>query len=192
MDVHVDSSEAPARRQVPLTSVLAGALVLALALAATFAILWAKKEPDLTGAASASQVGAYLEARQPAVSERATEVATLLLNYDSTNIEEVSEQILGLATGDFRDDYEDIVGSGNLQRALQRSASSSRGQIVDGPDVYFHSASEAVAIVTVSQVAQSESNPAGTTVDYVMKLTLVETNEGWKADAVDVISQQRS
>lgn len=190
MDTPVERPEAPARRRVPAVPLLVAALVVAASLAAAFATLWLTKEED--AGASAREIGSYLDARAPQVEDRAAEVATLLLNYDSTNIEDVSREILALATGDFRADYEDIVGSGNLQQALEESASSSRGQILDGPDVYFRSPSEAIALVEVSQTAQSQSNPAGSNIDYVMKLTLVSTAEGWKADGVDVISQQRT
>jgi hypothetical protein len=192
METELERPDAPARRQVPLVPLLVAALVLALSLAAVFAALWLTAEDVDTEAASARQVGEYMSARQADVTARATDVASLLLNYDSTNIEDVSDQILAMATGGFRDDYEDIVGSGNLQRALERLSSSSRGQILDGPDVSFRSPSEAIAIVTVSQTAQSESNPAGTNVDYVMQLTLLQTNEGWKADDVKILSEQRS
>lgn len=194
MDTPLDGPDAgaPSPRRISIVPVLVAALVVAISLAAAFAALWATGGGGDAETASPGAVGAYLDARSPAVADRAAEVANLLLNYDSTNIEEVSDQILSLATGDFRDDYEDIVGGGNLKTALERSASSSRGQILDGPDVYFRSGSEAIALVTVSQTAQSESNPAGTNVDYVMKLTLVDTPDGWKADGVDVISQQRT
>ncbi len=191
METEVERPDAPARRQVPLVPVLIAALVLATSLAAVFAALWLTAE-DTPDGASPGEVGVYMDARIADVEERATEVASLLLNYDSTNIEEVSTQILAMATGGFRDDYEDIVGSGNLQRALERSSSSSRGQILDGPDVSFRSPSEAIAIVTLSQTAQSRSNPVGTNVDYVMQLTLVQTNEGWKADDVKILSEQRT
>jgi hypothetical protein len=190
MDTPAERPEAPARRRIPLVPALVAALVVAVSLAAAFAAMWLTNEGD--DGATAREIGSYLATRIPQVEDRAAEIATLLLNYDSTNIEEVSQEILALATGDFRHDYEDIVGGGNLQKALEESASSSRGQILDGPDVYFRSPSEAIALVEVSQTAQSQSNPAGSNIDYVMKLTLVATPEGWKADGVDVISQQRT
>lgn len=182
----------PARRRSSTPLIVALAAVQVGLVAGLFWLANRDSDSAAAARASAEEVAAYLEVREPEVTEASTEVVGLLLNYDSTNIEEVSEEILGLATGGFRDDYEDIVGGGNLKRALKRSASSSRGQILDGPDVFFRSPSEAVAIVTVSQTAQSESNPAGTSVDYVMQLTLVETNEGWKADAVKILSEQRA
>lgn len=168
------------------TPLLIGALVFSLALAGTFAALWIA-----TVDTSAEEVSEYLGDRRPEVERRVSEVATLLLNYDSTNLEEISEQMLQMSTGNFREQYEDIV-AGALQQALEKSSSSSRGQIVEGPDVYFQSPSEAVAIMRLSQTTQSADNPGGQSFDYVMKITLVDTKDGgWKADRAEILSQQR-
>ncbi len=166
---------------------LLGGLVLSVAVAGVFAALWLTNVDT-----SPEDVGEFLEARRPEVTERASEIATLLLNYDSTNIEDVGGELLALSTGDFRQDYEQIV-SRELQEALARAASSSRGQILEGPDVYFRSASEAVAIMRLSQTTQSNENPGGRTFDYVMRLTLVHTSDGgWKADDAEILSQDES
>ncbi len=178
--------DAPATGRPVAFPVLVALLVFSLAVAAAFAYLWATKDDAVT----AGDVETYLDARRDAVTERATEVMGLMLTYDSTNIDEVSEQVLDLATGDFRDDYAALVGSGNLKRALRRSASSSRGQIVGDPDVAFRAPNEAVVILTVTQTAQSRENPAGTTTDYVMRVVLLLTGGEWKADGVDVLSEQ--
>ncbi len=165
---------------------LVAGLVFSLALAGTFATLWAVNVDT-----SATEVGEYLADRRPEVERRVSEVATLLLNYDSTNLEEIGERMLEISTGNFREQYEDIV-AGALQEALQKSASSSRGQIVEGPDVYFQSPSEAVALMRLTQTTQSQENPGGQTFDYVMKITLVDTEDGgWKADRAEILSQQR-
>lgn len=178
--------DAPATRRPRSFPLLVGLLVFALAAAAVFAFLWATKEEGLT----TSEVGAYLDGRKEAVASRATEVMGLMLTYDSTNIEEVSERVLALATGDFRDDYAALVGGGNLKRALRRSSSSSRGQIVGEPDVSFRAPNEAVVILTVTQTAQSRENPGGSTTDYVMRVVMLLTGGEWKADGVDVLSEQ--
>ncbi|HEV2755328.1 MAG TPA: hypothetical protein VG318_06080 [Actinomycetota bacterium] len=188
MDATIDQPQpdAPATPRPRSLPVLVGLLVFALAVAAVFAYLWATKAGDVT----AGEVETYLDARKDAVTERATEVMSLMLTYDSTNIDEVSEQVLELATGDFRDDYAALVGGGNLKRALRRSSSSSRGQIIGDPDVAFRAPNEAVVIVTVTQTAQSRENPAGTTTDYVMRVVMLHTGGEWKADGVDVLSEQ--
>lgn len=180
-----EQPDAPEPRRSSAVVVLTALLVFAVATAASFALLWLGKDDEVTS----RDVERFLDARAPAVSERATEVMTLLLNYDATNIEEVGDELLELSTGNFFEDYEDLVGGGNLEQALRRASASSRGQIVDGPDVYFRDASEAAAIITVSQTTQSRSNPTGTTTDYVFRIILTQTPDGeWKASDITVLS----
>lgn len=187
MDSPVEASGpvAPERRSRAVP-VLAALLVFSVATAASFALLWMGKDDDVTPA----DVAQYLEAREPAVNARVTEVMDLLLTYDATTIDEVGDRLLELSTGNFSDDYEDLVGGGNLERALRQASASSRGRILDGPDVYFRGPSEAVSIVTVSQTAQSESNPTGITTEYVFQITLIRADDEWKADDVKILSTQ--
>lgn len=170
--------------KVPL---LVGALVVSLATAAVFGMLY------LTRDTSPQEVSALLAQERPEVEDTAAQVANLLLNYDSTNLEEVSRQMLDLATGNFREQYEEVLSQGGgLGAALEQASASSRGQIQQGPEVYFARASEAIAIMSVTQTAQSNSNPAGSTIDYVLKITLIDTADGgWKADRVEVLSSQQ-
>ena len=170
-----------------LAPLLAGLLVVSLAAAAVFGFLY------LTSDVSSEDVGSVLADESPEVRETARRVATLLLNYDSTNLEEVADQMLGIATGNFREQYEEVLSSGaGLGAALEEASASSRGSILKGPDVYFRSGSEAIALMNVTQTAQSNSNPGGSTIDYVLKITLIDTQDGgWKADRVEVISTQQ-
>jgi hypothetical protein len=187
-DVVVAQPHEPETKRSWLTLLLVGLTVVGLATAAVFAILYLRSEP------SAEDVGAFLSAERPIIEERSRKVADLLVNYDSTNLDEVSSQMLELATGNFREDYEQALSSGpGLSAALEEASASSRGDILEGPDVSFRSPSEAIAIMTVTQVAQSNSNPGGQTFDYVLKITLIDTVDGgWKADAVEVISTQEA
>lgn len=189
MDSPVEEAgpSAPKERRGRAVPLLTALLVFAVASAAAFAALWLGKDDSVTSA----DVERYLDARAPAVSERATEVMNLLLNYDATNIEEVGDQLLELSTGNFFEDYEDLVGGDNLKRALKKASASSRGQILDGPDVYFRDPAEAAAILTVSQTTQSRSNPTGVSTDYVFRIILTQTPDGeWKANDVTILSTQ--
>jgi hypothetical protein len=170
-----------------LLAALIAALVVALCAAAVFGYLF------LSSDVSSEDVGSALSEQVPEVKEVSQRVANLLLNYDSTNLEKVSDQMLGIATGNFREQYEEVLSSGaGLGTALEEASASSRGSVLQGPDVYFQSGSEAIALMNVTQTAQSNSNPAGTTIDYVLKITLIDTQDGgWKADRVEVISTQQ-
>jgi hypothetical protein len=183
--VTVDDSGKPKRKL--LVPLLIAGLVFSLALATTFAVLWAQSR-DTT----ADEVASFLGAEKGGVEDISTRLVTLLMNYDSTNLDDVSDEVLTLSTGDFAEDYEDTLARG-LGAALEKSTASSRGQILDGPDVFFQSPSEATAIIRVEQTTQSNDNPTGQTFTYVMQLSLVDTtDEGWKADRVEILSQQTS
>lgn len=175
------------RHRLRLVPVLIAGLVVALALAGTFAFLWLQAVDT-----SAEEVAAYLSEQTPEVHEVATEVATLLINYDSTNLEERAEAIVPLSVGRFRQQYEDLISQG-LGEALEDTAASSRGQILQGPDISFASPSEAIAILETTQTTQSNENPGGRTFNYVMRLTLIDTPEGgWKVNLFEVLSQQET
>ncbi len=185
------SAEAPAREhdktgRGPVGALAAG-LVLALALASVFGVLW------LRGAGTTpDDFTTFIDDAGPDVEKTATDIATLLMNYDSTNLEQVGRQLLELSTGDFAADYERILGQG-LGDALQEVTASSRGQILAGPDIYFKSASEAIALLQLVQTTQSKEMPEGQSIKYQMKITLVDTSdEGWKAARVEILSQERT
>lgn len=180
------SSEAVSPRRFLIPGLIAG-LVVSLALAGTFGFLWLQSVDTST-----EEVGAFLSEEAPAVADTATEVATLLINYDSTNIEERRDQVIPLTIGRFREQYEELLAQG-LGAALEETAASSRGQILQGPDVSFVSASEASAILQTTQTVQSNENVAGRTFNYVMQLTLIRTPEGdWKVNLFKILSQQET
>lgn len=182
---HSSPAAAPPRKWA--TPLLVGLAVVGLAATAVFGFLY------LTSDVSSDDVGTALSEETPEVEEVSQRVANLLLNYDSTNLDEVSDQMLGIATGNFREQYEEVLSSGaGLGAALEEASASSRGGILTGPDVYFRSGTEAIALMNVTQTAQSNSNPGGSTIDYVLKITLIDTQDGgWKADRVEVISTQQ-
>ena len=163
---------------------LAAALVVATGLAILFAVLWrasAEVSPD--------EIDEHLSQSASDVEDVTNEVVDLLINYDSETLEERSRSLLPLATGSFRQEYERLVGEG-LGEALADAGASSEGEIVDGPDVTFASSSEASAIVGTRQTTQSEQNPQGVTFLYVMRVTLTQSGDDWKADDVEILSRQ--
>ncbi|MDP9067331.1 MAG: hypothetical protein M3N53_03145 [Actinomycetota bacterium] len=179
-----DADRPRARLLVPL---LIGGLVISLALAGTFVFLWLQSVDT-----SAEEVSTYLNQETTEVADISTQVATLISNYDSTNIDERRDQVLALAVGRFREQYEEIVGQG-LGPAIEKAAASSRGEILQGPDISFVSASEAVAIMQTTQTTQSNDNVAGRTFLYTLRLTLLNTPDGgWKVNGFELLSSQES
>ncbi|MGH2757434.1 MAG: hypothetical protein ACRDI3_06570, partial [Actinomycetota bacterium] len=186
-DVAVADTNEPGSTRRWTTPVLAALAVVGLATAAVFGTLYLSSEP------APEEIGAFLSDERPQIEERSRRVADLLVNYDSTTLEGVSAEMLEIATGNFREQYEETLSSGpGLSAALEEASASSRGEILEGPDVSFRTPSEAIAILSVTQTAQSNSNPGGQTFDYVLKITLIDTVDGgWKADRVEVISTQQ-
>ncbi len=182
--VRTERAPEPLRARPWLVPLLAAAAVIGLAAATTFGILVLRDDvtpPEVTD---------FIAAERPQIEERAAEVATLLFNYDSTNLDQVAEQMLEISTGNFREQFEQaLAAGGGLGTALEEASASSRGQLLDDPDVSFRSAAEAVATFGVRQTTQSNRNPGGRTFDYVLKITFVDTTDGgWKADRVSILS----
>jgi hypothetical protein len=164
---------------------LAAGLVLSIALAATFVALWVSSVDT-----SSEDVGEFMNDQRPVAERRALEVINLLMNYDSTNIDEVADRMLQISTGNFRQDYEETFSAG-LGEAIEKVSASSRGQVLNGPKISFRSGSEALAIARVTQTTQNDENPQGNTFNYVMEITLIDTTDGgWKADRVELLSGQ--
>lgn len=183
LDTATPEAKPPRRWLVPL---LAGVAILAVATAVALTFVLVKASE-----VSSSDVSEFLGDETPHVEERAREIVDLLLTYDSTNLEQVADRMLELATGNFAEQYEDLVLEGGLADALTEATASSRGQVLDGPDVYFDSASEVIVLARVSQTTQSSENPTGRTIEYVLQLTMVKTEDGgWKADRIDVLSER--
>lgn len=179
-------SSTPGKKGRWVLPALIAALVVCLASAVVFGTLY------LTSDVSSGEVGQVLSSQIPEVEAAATKVANLLMNYDSTNLDEVALEMLTLATGNFREQYEEVLSSGTgLGPALEEAGASSRGRIIDGPNIYFKTGTEAIALIRTTQFAQSNSNASGTTILYELKITLIDTQDGgWKADRVEVLGTQ--
>ncbi len=167
-------------RRFSLWLLLAGVLVVVLALGANIIVLRRQTSGDA--------VQAFVREEEPRVKEQATKLLSLLMNYSGADVSTIGDRILALSTGNFRQQYEQVLGRG-LSRALQQAGASSRGQIVTGPNVSFRSATEAIAISRVEQTTQSNQNPRGRTFVYLLEVTLVNTaDEQWKADRIEILS----
>ena len=178
-----EATEERSTRRLLVPLLIAG-VVVALSLAVTFFVLWMQ-----TADPSADDVNQFLESHQSAVEERSTEVVKLLFTYDSTTLDQVAERVLGLSTGNFRVEYEQLILERGLGDALENAKASSRGIILEGPDVSFIGASEAQVLFNIRQTVQNKDNPSGVSVIYVARLTLVNTEGGgWKADRIDLLS----
>jgi hypothetical protein len=159
-------------------------LVVALAVSVGFAALWSEERGT-----DPSEVTAYLVEQEPDAQRTATKVLESIVNYDPESVEENKDALLRLATGEFRDDYEDLL-SGGLGEALESTGTRSEGEIVDGPDVGFTSATRSTAVARLVQDITSEAETEDRRVLLVMRLGLVLEDDIWKADKLEILSQQ--
>src|SRR5687768_15629692 len=88
-----------AARPKLLVPLLIAALVVSLAIAATFVVLW-RQAAETTP----QEVAAVLSAETAAVERVSAEVISLLTNYDASNIDQVAARMLEVSTGNFRKD----------------------------------------------------------------------------------------
>jgi hypothetical protein len=181
-DAQEDDRSAPSR-------VLLVLLAIAVAVAVAMGVLWTRDK-----SASPEEVSSNLREMVPPVTERATTLTQLLMNYDEGTLQERSDQLLALSTGDFRDQYESLL-KGGLDKALSSASTTAKARIVDGPDVSFTSSREAVAVLRVVQTAKNKEAPLARRIFYVLRFTLQNTSTDenvpdWRAARLDVLSQQ--
>jgi hypothetical protein len=177
------SSKATTRHRLLLPILIAAIVVLAALSSVLGVLLTQGLEPSPEG------VDDFLAERSSVVEQRASELSQLLLNYDATNIEGVADRILEISTGNFREQYEQLIAE--LGTALEEVSASSRGRILEGPSISFRSASEAIGVLNVTQTTQSRDNPTGRTIDYIWQITFVNVESGgWKADRLEILSQR--
>jgi hypothetical protein len=159
-------------------------VIVALALAGAMTALWIDEretEPE--------EVTSSLLDEKPEAERTASRVLESVVNYDPESVDENKDELLGLAAGEFRDDYEDLL-SGGLGEALEETETRSEGEIVNGPDVGFTSATRATAVARVVQDITSLTASGDRRVLLVMRLGLVKEDGTWKADKLEILSQQ--
>ena len=174
-----EEDDSPRRDYAPI---LIAALVVALGVAALFAFLWQNSKNI-----DPAELTTELNTEASSVENRAEEVIDVLLNYDSGNFEERVDEMRALATGDFRDQYEELIEEG-IRELLEEEAASSSGEILDGPSVAFTSATESIALARVQQTTQSNEDPGGRQFFYVFRIDFIKTGEEWKADQLEIIA----
>jgi hypothetical protein len=93
--------------------------------------------------------------------------------------------VLELSTGNFRDDYEELLPG--LGPAFEEAGASASGEILEGPDITFSSSDEAAAIARVAQTTTVDGTERS--VGFTVRLTLVKDEAGWKADRFELLGE---
>lgn len=118
---------------------------------------------------SPDDIDRALAQEAPKAHDTAEEVIELLVNLDAESVDVGGERILELSTGDFRDDYEELLPG--LGPAFEETGATATGEIVDGPDITFSASDEATAVAKVAQTTTVDG--AERTVGFTVRLALV-------------------
>jgi len=172
------TSPEPEHDHRPANRGLIGALVGALVAAGVFGALW------LTSRSTDPQeVDRALAEEEPAARATAEEVLELLVNLDAESVGETGERVLELSTGNFREDYEELLPG--LEPAFEETGARATGEILEGPDVTFTASDEAWAVARVAQTTTVDGTERE--VGFTVRLTLVKVGEDWRADAFELL-----
>jgi hypothetical protein len=182
-----DTEGSPRAAGVP--GVLVVLMVALVAAAAAFGYLWVRDRGT-----DPTEINGFLQTRLLGVTERAHTATELLMDYTSGTLEERSERLLAVSTGDFQEQYQTLL-EGGLSEALSKANTTAKARIVDGPDASFLSSDDAVAIVRVIQTAKKEGAPLPRRIYYVLRFALTDIspdqeNPDWRISELRILSQQ--
>lgn len=162
------------------TRLLILGLGAALVTAGLFAGLWTAERAN-----TPQEIDRALGEEAPAVRDTAVEVVELLINVDADSIEETGERVLALSTGNFREDYEEVLPS--LGPAFEEAGATTEGAIVEGPDISFSGSNEAFAVAKVVQT--SEVHGTERTSGFTIRLALLRDGARWRADRFEILGE---
>jgi type IV secretory pathway component VirB8 len=177
-----DGRSAPRRLPIVLVS-------LAVAVAAAMGFLWVRDR-----GASPAEIDSSLARNIPSIAERAQTLTKLLMDYTPRTLQQRSDQLLALSTGDFRDQYEKLL-QGGLDTALTKAHTTAKARIVDGPDVSFTSSAEAQAVLRIIQTTKKKGALIARHIYYVLRFTMQNESTDaaltdWRASKFEILSQQ--
>jgi hypothetical protein len=117
--------------------------------------------------------------------QEAGRFAEALVTYDYHDPEAHRDAVLELATGSFRQDYEDAFDQG-LGQIITEVQAVSQGSV---NDVFVSSVDDGQAQAVVSlDIEVSGTSGERTLLDQYVLLTLVEVDDGWRVDQVTDLS----
>ena len=119
------------------------------------------------------------------VRDTATRFVALLTTYNATTIDRQRSQVLALATGKFRGEYEQLTGSGFSATLKERQADSKGSAVRVAVQDVGDDTATVLALVQVTTTNKDLKTPR--VENNLLELSLVETSKGWKIDAVTIL-----
>jgi Mce-associated membrane protein len=129
--------------------------------------------------------GSGTERQQDDVLDVSRRFVVLLTTYNATTIERQRSQVLALATGKFRDQYNELTGSSFVTTLEERQADSKGALVrIAVSDVEGDNAT-VLAVVRVTTTNKDLKGPRADT--NLLEVTLVKTSSGWRIDNVNIL-----
>lgn len=111
-----------------------------------------------------------------------------LTTYDATTLPGQRTTVLGLASGQFRSDFDRLTSNPAFASALTTAKASSSGKIVNLA-ISSVSGDNATVLGVVDVTVTNKDLKAPRVDRQVIQMTLVHTSSGWKVDSVTVLGK---
>jgi hypothetical protein len=118
--------------------------------------------------------------------ELSEEFAVALASHDFADLDASFDAVERLATGTFLDEFDRTFASPQLRTALEEAESKATAQIVTGPLLAGLEDNRARTFTVVRQRVATKEEPEPAERAVRIELLLVETDDGWRVDAVEV------
>ena len=122
------------------------------------------------------------KARQDQVKDTAEKFALALTTYDYRHIDRDLGKVRGMGVGNFRYQYDDVLGANSFTTALTDNQAVATAKIKGGPYVAALSRDDARTFTVVAQKITGKSSPKGENRDLRVESILVRTPRGWRVD----------
>jgi hypothetical protein len=144
-------------------------------------------------ALTAIALGAFLllrgpgpAARQNRVKDVAQRFALALSSYDYHHLDRDLGRVRSMGVGNFRYQYEQILGGTSFQKALRTNQAVATAKVVSGPFVASLGHQDARTFTVLSQRIHGKASTQAETRKVRVESVLVRTPDGWKVDWVEI------
>ena len=124
--------------------------------------------------------------RRDAALDVSREFAVALASHDHENLDASFDAVRRLSTGSFLDEFDRTFASPELRAALEDAESRAEAEIVTGPLLADLDGSRARTFTVVRQRVATAEEPEPVERVVRVELLMVDTDEGWRVDAVEV------
>jgi hypothetical protein len=118
-----------------------------------------------------------------ALSER---FAVALATYDHADLGAQAREIRTMSTGDFREEYEESLGSDEVASALVASGSTATATVVDGPFLASLQGASARTLTVLEQTLDADGVEVADVRTLQVELSATRTPDGWRVDGVEL------